>query len=604
MYEPQESAVMALERKLAAHSQEMATAVSLSQLQQQQQQQSDMEGDSGEVAFDGSADGLGRVTTVGRSPREQEMYRVHRLHLLLQRRQRQHQQQQQHHHHQKQKQHQELEQQQRQRQQRQQQQQPRRTGIDQVDLIRLLDGGVSPAALQSNPQQRQQRQRKAQAQASGEREEEKVDKAKTRRELEEEAAVWRGKAEMHLRSYRTLLRQAQTAHQKNMIQAVENASLRRERDEMEQRGLELTKELRETREALVEAKAELTTLKTLHSRKQQQQQQQQQQRQRPSSSYPGSSTPSSSSSPASARQQHQGLTRPDMPSRVERSTPVTTPTRAATPAHRSMATPAASSHAAAPPPQPPQLHQHQHQHQHQRLSSESPSSLAGREREEELRRRRQSRTPTASPAAATTPPPSSPGTPTPATLLPPWTATAFTPAGKPRTPTTSAAAAAAAAAATLPPACATSPVRTMGAPRKHVSRGDNRTRHTASAAEGSGRFLGGKAGVSGAMGGGGDAAAVERTAALPPHDVGRKPASAPSEMGRQRPLGEGGGGGRGSHSRPQTMGTIWREDSFPVGEDGVPRRLGIREWQDWCRQQQRQDRQESQAPSGDDKQRV
>lgn len=38
-------------------------------------------------------------------------------------------------------------------------------------------------------------------------------------------------------------------------QAVENASLRHERDEMEKRGVSLTKELHETREALVEAKA-------------------------------------------------------------------------------------------------------------------------------------------------------------------------------------------------------------------------------------------------------------------------------------------------------------------------------------------------------------
>lgn len=73
MYEPQETAVMVLERKLAAHRREMA-AVGLSQ-QQQQQQQGDTESGSRKVAFGGSADKLGRVATGGRSPREQELYR-------------------------------------------------------------------------------------------------------------------------------------------------------------------------------------------------------------------------------------------------------------------------------------------------------------------------------------------------------------------------------------------------------------------------------------------------------------------------------------------------------------------------------------------------
>lgn len=127
----------------------------------------------------------------------------------------------------------------------------------------------------------------------------------------------------------------------------------------------------------------------------------------------------------------------------------------------------------------------------------------------------------------------------------------------------------------------------MPASRSPASGGDIRTRQfAAAAASAAGSDWGpigdavGEGVVMGGMGGGGGATAVERSAVLPPHWVEceaacpRAPqpaaASAPSAVGRQRPLGGAGSGGRGSsRSRPRTTGAMWREDSFPLGEVSV-----------------------------------
>ncbi|CAM9134457.1 unnamed protein product, partial [Ectocarpus sp. 12 AP-2014] len=134
--------------------------------------------------------------------------------------------------------------------------------------------------------------------------------------------------------------QAQAAHRKNLIQAVENNSLASERDEMEARNVAVVKELHETREALVEVEAELTTLKTLHARRhqheQQQQheqvhlqrlhQQQQQQRRRSSSSLHASPL---RSTPASTPQQRLRQER-RTPQAEDPRTPTTTTTTSTT----------------------------------------------------------------------------------------------------------------------------------------------------------------------------------------------------------------------------------------------------------------------------------
>ncbi|CAN0516637.1 unnamed protein product, partial [Ectocarpus sp. 12 AP-2014] len=130
--------------------------------------------------------------------------------------------------------------------------------------------------------------------------------------------------------------------------AVENNSLASERDEMEARNVAVVKELHETREALVEVKAELTTLKTLHARRhqheqqqqheqvhlQRQHQQQQQQRRRSSSSLHASplrSTPAST--PQQRLRQERRTPQAEDPRTPTTTTTTTTTSTTAPPSH-------------------------------------------------------------------------------------------------------------------------------------------------------------------------------------------------------------------------------------------------------------------------------
>ncbi|CAB1120159.1 unnamed protein product [Ectocarpus sp. CCAP 1310/34] len=84
--------------------------------------------------------------------------------------------------------------------------------LDGAALVRLLNGGLSqlgsPSEQQQQlrPREQEHHQQEQEQRVSGEDPEEALDDAKTR--LEAEVAMWKGKAETSLKSYRTLLHQA------------------------------------------------------------------------------------------------------------------------------------------------------------------------------------------------------------------------------------------------------------------------------------------------------------------------------------------------------------------------------------------------------------
>ncbi|CAN0104361.1 unnamed protein product, partial [Ectocarpus sp. 8 AP-2014] len=187
VYEPKEAAVTVLERQLALNRREIASARASTQ------QQPGSNGVLGSASAGGFPGGHTRATEE-ESAQARELYRMHRLHLLEQRKLRQQQgelsgsqQQQQQQQHKQQQQQQQESQQPRNRILDDSQQQQQQNGVlDGAALVRLLDGDLSqlgsPSEQQQQlrPREQEHHQQEQEQRVSGEDPEEALDDAKTR----------------------------------------------------------------------------------------------------------------------------------------------------------------------------------------------------------------------------------------------------------------------------------------------------------------------------------------------------------------------------------------------------------------------------------------